>query len=61
MSIIKKTKYNKKTYSGVSRRINNRSIAAENAANARPPPNEALGPEFLARTPPDKNPAPTEL
>jgi hypothetical protein len=50
-----------KTYSDVSRRINNKSIAAENAANARPPPNAAFGPEFLARMPPAMNPAPTEL
>lgn len=57
----RKRKRQEKTNSGVSRRINNKSIAAENAANARPPPNAALGPEFLARTPPATNPAPTEL
>jgi hypothetical protein len=54
-------KKKKKTYSGVSRRINNKSIAAEKAANAKPPPIAALGPEFLARIPPAMNPAPTEL
>lgn len=49
------------TYSGVSRRKKSRSIAAEKAANARPPPRAALGPEFRARIPPEMNPAPTEL
>jgi hypothetical protein len=38
-----------------------RSIAAENAPNARPPPKAAFGPEALARIPPDMKPAPTEL
>jgi len=49
-----------KTYSAGSRRIN-RSIAAEKAANARPPPTTAFGPEFRARIPPATKPAPTEL
>lgn len=48
-------------YSGVSRRKKNKSIAAEKAANAKPPPKAALGPEFRARTPPEMKPAPTEL
>ena len=61
MSISLGNKREKKTYSGVSRRINSRSIAAEKAANAKPPPRAALGPEFLARIPPATNPAPTEL
>lgn len=49
------------SYSGVSLRRKSRSIAAENAANAKPPPKAALGPELRARIPPDKNPADTEL
>lgn len=38
-------------------RLMNQSMAAENAANAIPPPNAALGPEFRARMPPEMNPA----
>ncbi len=47
-------------YSGGSRR-KNRSIAVEKAANAKPPPNAALGPELRARTAPAKKPDATEL
>jgi hypothetical protein len=36
-------------------------MAAENAANARPPPKAALGPEFRASIPPATNPAATEF
>lgn len=50
-----------KSYSGVSRRKKSKSMAAEKAANARPPPKAALGPEFRASTPPEMKPAPTEL
>lgn len=50
-----------KTYSGVSRLKNSRSIAAENAANANPPPNAAFGPEFRANTPPATKPEATEF
>jgi hypothetical protein len=35
------------------------SIAAENAANAIPPPTAARGPEFLANTAPEMKPAET--
>ena len=49
------------TYSGVSRRMKSRSIAAEKAAKAKPPPTAALGPEFRARMPPAINPDVTEL
>jgi hypothetical protein len=48
-------------YSGVSLRMNSRSMAAENAAKAKPPPSAAFGPEFRARTPPAMNPDATEL
>lgn len=50
-----------KPYSGVSRLRKNKSMAAEKAANARPPPKAAFGPEFRARIPPEMKPAPTEL
>jgi len=50
----------KRTYSAGSFR-RNISIAAENAANANPPPTAALGPEFRAKIPPARKPAPTEL
>jgi hypothetical protein len=43
-------------YSGSSLRMN-KSIAAEKAANANPPPRAAFGPEFRASTPPAMNPA----
>ena len=42
-------------------RLKNMSMAAENAANAKPPPKAALGPEFRARIPPTINPAATGL
>ena len=48
-------------HSGASRRMNSRSIAAEKAANARPPPKAAFGPEFRASTPPATKPDDTEL
>lgn len=48
------------THSAGSRR-RNKSMAAENAANATPPPNAAWGPEFRARIPPAMNPAATEF
>ena len=48
------------TYSAGSRR-KNRSMAAEKAAKARPPPNTPVGPEFRARIPPATNPAATGL
>jgi hypothetical protein len=43
-------------YSGGSL-LMNKSIAAEKAANANPPPRTAFGPEFRASTPPATNPA----
>jgi hypothetical protein len=49
------------THSGGSRRKKNVSIAAEKAANARPPPKAAFGPELRASTPPARNPEATEL
>lgn len=36
-------------------------MAAEKAANARPPPKAALGPEFRARIPPARKPDDTEF
>jgi hypothetical protein len=48
-------------YSGVSRLKKSKSIAAENAANATPPPKAARGPALRARMPPDTKPAETEL
>lgn len=50
----------RQTHSAGSR-LRNKSIAAEKAAKASPPPNAALGPEFRARTPPAMNPAATEF
>lgn len=47
-------------HSGGSRR-KNRSIAEEKAANAKPPPNAAFGPELRARVAPAKKPDATEL
>lgn len=47
---------NNQAYSDGSLRIN-KSIAAEKAANANPPPRTAFGPEFRASTPPATNPA----
>lgn len=49
------------TYSAGSLRKNSKSIAAEKAAKARPPPMAALGPEFRARTPPARKPDDTEF
>jgi hypothetical protein len=46
------------TYSAGSRR-KKRSIAAENAAKARPPPSTPDGPELRARIPPATKPAAT--
>lgn len=46
------------TYSDVSR-LKNKSIAAENAAKAKPPPRAAFGPEFRASIPPATKPAAT--
>lgn len=49
------------SYSGVSRRMKSKSIAAENAAKAIPPPKAAFGPEFRASTPPATKPEEIEL
>ena len=53
-----KQKKNSSTYSAGSLR-KNRSMAAENAAKARPPPSTPVGPEPRARIPPATNPAAT--
>lgn len=50
----------KTTHSEGSLRINV-SMAAENAANARPPVNTPLGPEERASIPPEMNPEEIEL
>lgn len=49
------------THSAGSLRKNNKSIAAEKAAKARPPPRAAFGPAFRARTPPARKPDDTEF
>lgn len=49
------------TYSAGSLLRNATSTIAEKAANARPPPKAALGPEFRARTPPARNPEDIEF
>jgi|SRR5882762_10354986 hypothetical protein len=57
---LREVKGHKRTHSGGSR-LKNISMAAENAAKARPPPKTALGPECRARIPPATNPAATEF
>ena len=57
MALVARARY-LSTYSVGSRR-KNRSMAAEKAAKARPPPSTPVGPEFRARIPPATNPAAT--